>query len=98
MNATAYLEATGHCHGCGRTLRHDRDARGRYYCSQQCALVAPPALLAASERLGTPPRETLVATLQGRTVIAAAGLLGVDAHSVWQWIRRYRVRKVVSWQ
>lgn len=98
MNATAYLVETNRCHGCGcrLTARHG-DHRHRFYCSVECMRKAPPALVAAAEREGCEPREALLRALRGRTIVAAAGLLGVEKATVHAWIRQFRLHREVRW-
>ena len=98
MNATTYLTATGRCHGCGCRLtgRHGNH-RPRFYCSLTRMRLNPPALVAAAEREGLSPRETLLRTLEGRAVTAAAGMLGVNKQAVYAWLRLYGIRRDVRW-
>lgn len=93
-------EAT-HCLNCDASLKHQLNKekrRNRGYCKLQCYVLKPPKLAYAEKQWNKPARELLIELLNKHTVQAVAELLGVGKPQLYEYIRKYNIRKTVIWK
>lgn len=97
----AFMSAATRCLNCGARLNYSDNKdkrRNRGYCSLRCYYEKPPKLAYAEAQWGMPARELLLELLNRNTVTATAGLLGVGKPNLYNYIRKFGIRKKVVWE
>ncbi len=94
------MDSTEHCLNCGVKLKYllnKEKRRNRGYCSLDCYYKYPPKLAYACQEYGMKPRELLIHLLNQHTATATAGLIGVGKPQLYEYIRKYHIRKKVTY-
>lgn len=95
------LDETKVCLCCGKILKYlpDKDKRrNRGYCSLACYYKLLPKLAYACKEYGMKPRELIIYLLNRHTATATAGLLGVGKPQLYEYIKKYHIRKKVIYE
>ncbi len=95
------MDETETCLNCGVILRyiHRKEGRrNRGYCRLQCYYDKPPKLAYAEKEWGMPAKELLIELLNKYTVQAAANLMGVEKPQIYNYMKKYNVRRHVVYK
>lgn len=93
------LRETRRCLNCGAWLPRGHGFKIKQgYCSQQCYYAKPPKAAYAEKQWGKPIAELMVEMLNKSTDQAVADMLGISKHTLYQWIRKYRIKRIVRYE
>ena len=95
------MNSTEYCLCCGKKLRYlDKEKRrNRGYCSLACFYMLPPRYAFIEHHYGIPAVNFIIRELtRTDSVEVVAGMIGVYKQSLYQFIKRHRIRRTVSWK
>jgi len=95
------MAETETCLCCGKVLKyHERKdgRRNRGYCSMECYQKKPPKMAYAELVWGREISGLLCDLLSEHPVEVVAHMMGVNKQALYSWIRKLRLRKVVTWE
>ena len=95
------MDSTENCLCCRKKLKYlDKEKRrNRGYCSLACFYTLPPRYAYIEKVYGIPSVDFIIQELnRADSVDVVAGMIGVYKQSLYQFIKRHRVRRTVSWK
>lgn len=97
LDEVQMMDEAEHCLNCGVRLRYlSKSYRG--YCSLRCVQAKPPKMAYLEKVYGKPIKTILLDSL-GSTdnVRISADLLGIGRNTLYRWVDKLGIRRIVKW-
>lgn len=89
-----------YCPACGKVVPRGHGFKSdRRYCDYDCYREFPPKMAEVQEIIGKPIREIILENLnENNSPTTTAGLLGISKASLYQWMDKLGIKKVLYWE
>lgn len=88
------------CPACGKVVPRGRGFKSdRRYCNYVCYRKFPPSMVKVQETFGQPIKEVLLEHInKNKSPEITAGLLGINRSTLYQWMDKLGIKKVLYYE
>lgn len=88
------------CPTCGKVVPRGHGFKSdRRYCNYSCYRKLPPKMVEVQETFGQPVKETILEILnENQNTTVTSDLLGISKASLYQWMEKLEIKKVLYWE
>lgn len=89
-----------YCLACGKVVPRGHGFKSdRRYCSYDCYRKFPPKMIEVQETFGQPVKDTIIEMLnENQSPTVTSDLLGIHKASLYQWMDKLEIKKVLYWE